>query len=277
MAAWSGLGVNYGHSQNTVAYDLTGQVTTDLNYLKSLGVTKIRLAFRPYDSAYMQLTKDLAIKAKSLGFYVIFGVVPGSTGYTLTTWNLYLASLPAFAQWVQDSGIDEFCFCNEPELNADGVTLLDATIKADLKTAAVTLKSILGSKLATISTDEGNIASWASSGIGTIDKIGFNVYNTDNNFITRVASIQTNFPTTGYVSEWSTAGGYTGSSWTEQAWADNLAYRLAIIRKYSISSAYFFCYRDGSFGVGTDKWAIVPSTGRRTALNRITNTRIGVI
>ncbi|MCA1565825.1 MAG: hypothetical protein LC803_09345 [Acidobacteria bacterium] len=272
MAVWSGFGFNYGHDVSTVAYDLTGTVNHDFGNLLAAGCTKLRLAYRPYNSNFMSHTYNLATYAKARGFRVTAGVTVGTTGANLTQWNAYIAALPSIATQYQTIGIDEFAIGNEAELHIDGTTITATQARSDLKDAATACKAVF-SGVVSYQADSGNIAAWASAGRGTIDRLGFNIYGSDSSFRTNVSSVVTNFGANGYISEWSTQDGYIGSNWNEASWSDNLVSRSAFLEGSGIASAYFFCYNAGAYNVAKDTWGLKASTGDRIALDRLLRRR----
>src|SRR5205807_10664379 len=85
IATWTGIGMNYGHQITSSSYDTT-QVENDFTYLRSIGVTRIRVAFPEYDSSSTLINncKDMVTRALSHGFYVVWGVVTGFGTGTLT-------------------------------------------------------------------------------------------------------------------------------------------------------------------------------------------------
>lgn len=260
---WIGSGINYGH--HATSYDLDGQVARDFALLKQLGVTKLRIVYPPFDSANVGNIQALVQRALSAGFYVIWGVTAGGTTVTTSRWASFksyvTSTLAPWAQAQNNSNL-QLSVGNEEELHIDGTTVTASTVRSDVGgTYGSAVKSAYTKGLISYETAATQRAAWASLGKGNLDKIGFNVYfevDPTGNFTASISAIVSGFGSSGYISEWSTPGGYSDLG-TEVGWSDNLMARKAIIQASGVSDAYAFCYKDGAFGVPADSFALMAS------------------
>lgn len=275
---WTGLGINFGGDfiSGGSTYNAT-QITADLTLLKTLGMTALRINM-PTTSNTTAITnaQKAIVIAKSLGFYCIWGVVHSAT-VTNSNWaatkTALLAQALLSASW--SSAPDEWMIDNEVTLGCDG-TIASTTIRTDLKTMATTIKGYASWKVSFGESEfdqEGNdnITTWAGVGIGSFDYASFHVYNTYANFQTKVNSIISNFPSTGYLSEWADQNDFVTGAYTEEQWAINVANRLAFLKTTAIASvgkAHFYAHRS------TDNWPILLSNGNyRIAWNALRGKR----
>ena len=268
---WTGIGVNYGHHLGT--FD-ESTVTSDLQFLKGNGITKVRVAMPTYSSSTtIEKVRSVALVAKRLGMYVMYGVTAGSgSAFSASQWTAFKAQVLIEAAWASTNGISEFSLGNEEELHNDDIDPTDATIRTDIKALATTIKGLYPSLTISYQTAQTHITNWTNDGKGDLDKIGFNCYGGASTFYTDVKSIVTNFGSAGFVSEFSTNSGISTDS--EQQWESRIRARRNLLQELGISSGYFFAFTDGSFGLPTDVWAIKKSDGTyRQALNSLINGR----
>lgn len=264
MTIWSGIGINYGHQ---ATYDTT-QTESDFTYLRALGVSRLRIAMPPYDGNLTD-TQDMVHRALSHGFYVVWGVATSGT-VTATIWNAFKAFVTGtLATWAQSNSLPEFSLGNEIELYVDGTTLTAATVRADVRTMASTVKS--GGYTGKVSYGTSILDTyktpWISEGIGSLDLIGWNSYDTYANFNTQNGAVQSAFGNKTYISEFGSSGGGYPDFNNEQAFYYDTARRITSMQTAGIQFGYFFCYRDGGFGMPADTFALQLSGGAtRTAL-----------
>lgn len=254
---WPGIGMNYGHQAPHNPYDST-QVTTDLTFLKSVGVTKLRIAFPTFDSSSLAAIQALVQQALSMGFYVIWGVTTGGPGTTATRWaafkNFVIGTLIPWFQ-LQANARLECSLGNEEELHCDGTTLTVSTVIQDISSLAATAKQQYTYGPVSYQSPGGFFTQWQTNGVGTLDRLGFNYYNlAAKGLQASAAGVATAFPNVGYISEWGTPGGFLDFP-NEALWHDVLGAQVAALATVGID-AYYFCYRDGSFGMPANKWAI---------------------
>jgi hypothetical protein len=270
--AWSGIGMNYGHQ---TTYDST-QAESDYTYLYSIGVTRVRIAMPTY-SATTSITncQDMVTRALNHGMYVVWGVATGAGVGALnaTTWAAFKSYVTGtLAPWAQANGLPELCLGNEADYEADGTTLTAATVRSDVRAMATTVKSGGYTGKVSYSTTVLNLASWASEGIGSLDLIGFNSYDTLTNFKTRNPTIVADFGSKAYISEFGCITNGFSDYNDESAWYTDVINRVSSMQSAGVNCGYFFCYRDGGFGVTANTFALVLSNGSvRSARDAIKN------
>lgn len=206
MACYPKLGMNYGNQY------LSGQpynavyVDNDLKWMWNKGIRRLRIAAgdlgnaNPLDAfraTRFATLKQIAIDAKAMGFYVSYGV-GGISGLNDTTWNTYITNVSDAADSLWNSGspvVDEFYIGNELELITSGPSSLQTKIKA----LATTIKTshFMSDGVTTFVSycfPQGSSATWIAAGMGDLDKIGYNGYNTAaGNFDTEVKNLITAF------------------------------------------------------------------------------------
>src|SRR5690348_3729438 len=174
------IGMNYGNQSNYTG----SQADADFAYLKRLGFTNLRINLPPYDSTVnLPNTQDMVVRAVAQGFYVVYGVVSGFGGNTITSarWtahNNYV--LNTLAPWAQSHGVSELCLDNEVELQLTS-QVTAAQARSDIRTLASNVKSVFTRKVSYSTANQSSIITpWytANEGIGALDLIGFNTYST---------------------------------------------------------------------------------------------------
>lgn len=263
MAIWSGLGITLGYEPG-VSY--TDSVEHDLDYLKAIGFTKIRLVGNTID-ATMPFMRTNAILAKQKGFYVIYGCSANGVTLTSTNFATYQTAVLAEAAIAEQYGFDEFVEGNEEELRIDGTSIADcrALILARLDPLSTAIRAVYsglisynmsqGAETWILTKDANDILPGAT---GTyhwdIDKIGANVYGnmagntcTRSSFQSRINAFKndSHWGSRYYISEWNT--NYNTTKWAAEAakpeiMAAEVANRLKIIQDEGVSSAYYFCW-----------------------------------
>ena len=102
-------------------------------------------------------------------------------------------------------------------------------------------------------------SSAANNGLGGLSRIGFNLYDSGATLTNELNSIATKWGSSVYLSEWSTFNGFnpiTGDD-AETRWANLLRTMRSTIQTAGIQQAFYFCFRDGGFGVNANWWAIM--------------------
>jgi hypothetical protein len=252
------LGINIGNDQiDEGSPDPTVQNALDLPYLKTY-FTKVRVAI-PYhlDTDGVNLSKALVLAAKAAGFRVIWGVTAGAVD-TDANYNIWKnTSVPAAAAWAQANGVDEFTIGNEESWNASLGTLGTQTatdVRDDVRALCVSLRGTF-TRTISYSDAEGTILGWDGEGIGTLDRLGINAYNTAENFGANIPYFQGLIGADKfYVSEWAAEGPYPSGYTDGKAYADDIASRLVALKTYDVE-AYLFSWRLPADTVGSDNWA----------------------
>ena len=254
--------MNYGHFDPHNPYNPV-TVAADLALLKSLGVTKLRIASPPYDSADMANGKTLTQQALALGFYVIIGTTTGTALVDLAKFiefETYCTSdLLPWCQSQTNANL-EVHLGNEESLHTAGGGMTRPEVIARLQTLATTAQGIYTyGKIST--TDVSTyISEWVSAGKGDFDYLSFNCYSVGPVSIRAQAdAIVAGFGANGYISEWGTPHGYQ-DYYSEEIWRQITRKQVDAMIASGIADAYYFTYKDGSFGLITDGWALKTST-----------------
>ena len=292
MATWTGIGMNYGHQTqvgNSSYSTITTQVENDYAYLQSVGVTRLRIAMPQFDSTVsLPNCQDLVTRALAHKFYVVWGVVAGfgSSTLTATRWasaKTYIVN--TLAPWAQSNGLPELNLTNESELAVDGTTLTAATVRSDIRSMATTIKANGFTGKLTYSTSVLSTyrTPWANEGIGDLDYIAWNSYDTISNFNANKPVIVSQFGSSKtYISEFGSITNGRSDYASEQAYHDDVLARINSIRNAGIPYGYFFCYRDGAFGMPINSFGLVQTTitgnlggnWAHYALRSVTGTRL---
>jgi hypothetical protein len=255
--------MNYGHQASHNPYD-SAQVAADLGFLKSMGVTKLRIAYPTFDAPGLSAIQSLVQTALTMDFYVVWGTTAtGGTPVSNSRWAIYKNFVvTTLAPWAQALGNPnlELAIGNEEELHCDGTTLTVSTVVADLGNLATAVQAIYTAGAVSYQSPIPFLTNWASQGLGGLDRIGFNAYSFGAGIAVHANSIVAAFPGTGYLSEWGTPNGFTDFK-NESIFNFITKKQIAALKATSIPDAYYFCYRDGSFGLPANAWAIKMTDG----------------
>lgn len=282
MALWSGIGINYGHQISSISYD-TVQVEADFTFLRALGISRIRIAAPPYNGNAQTILncQDMVTRALAHGFYVVWGAATGvsAPNLTATIWTATKAYVTGtVAPWAQSNGLSELCLCNEADFEADGSTLTTATVRSDVRSMATSVKA--GGYTGKVSYSTANLSAirtpWITEGIGALDLIGWNSYDTLANFTTRNGTIVSAFGNATYISEFGCITNGFSDYNDEVLWYTDVQNRIAAMQSASVAAGYFFCYRDGGFGLGANTFACMQTTNTpRLAREALGNATLG--
>lgn len=283
MAFPSNIGVNYGHSGGVYG----ARHASNLAYLWSCGVRKIRIAYPTYNSTTKNVnSKQLVQAALDMGFDVIWGLacLPNQTA---TMWSTYKSQvLTDILPWAQSVNNPKLTISlgNEDEEKVDGTTLTVASIMADISGAfATSAKSVYTVGKIDYVAAATRRSAWAANGKGSLDRVGFNVYydvDPEAGFKSSVTAIKNSTFAGAYVGEFSTPNGFSDmstSSMPENAWRDNMARRLQLLLDFNLE-AYVFCYDVGNFGVNYGYWEMLNQDGsNRLAWQEFTRQRKSLV
>lgn len=260
MSRWAGLGLNIGSDLNSnVAYP-TAEVTADLAYLKSVGITHLRIALADYGSAGgITNTQTLALAAKSLGFYVSYGLTCAGTLTSTIMNGAYQTAVLAQATWAQANGIDEFHMGNEMENHIDG-TVTEQQVRTWVRAQATAVKTAGFTGKVSYCVGQGfanKSAGWVSDvGLGGLDYLSINVYGDYQNnwnlgFQYYLNQLIGAYSTgTVYVSEFNVFYTWTFPSMNMDAFsiAKEVGKRTAAVIASGVPRGNFFCWRFASDG-----------------------------
>lgn len=257
------IGLNIGGDQSATA-NLPYQAAenaADLAFLKTYtGNLRAALVYYP-DTNDTNNIKQLVIDAKNAGYHVMSGITAGAEADISASYTGWLNSgIVAYAQWAQAHNVDEFQIGNEEDwncfINGAFTAKTPTQIRNDVKSKVAAVRAVY-SGVISYATAEGMLDDWISEGIGGLDKIYFNVYDTLTNFNLIVNKIVTNFGAKGGISEWSAQHPFPFLGMTEAQYATEIANRNQIIFNSGISSAYLFTWKIG----GGDDWGFSDQSG----------------
>lgn len=237
-------GVNYGHNFAGKRYDPV-LASKDLNELKAAGVQSVRIYVGTPGNPEVDMTKQLALLAKSKGFSVIWGVSSDGQGF-----NSVDDILP-YAQWADENHIDYFTVGNEEPDNAV-VNSLAVIINFHYPNLKLTTA---------VAAYQENINYW-SSGFRALDTVGFNVYVDFGNLTYQIKQNPR-----GYISEWNTDGGLDAVGGSQSRWARELVKDRNIINNSGLK-AYLFVIRGNGGGINND-WSMWVGSTRRLAWQQL--------
>jgi hypothetical protein len=269
MTIWSGIGMNYGYQRTYSGR----QADADLNNLYANGVTRVRIVFPDYrDTVRISYGQDMVSRALAKGFYVIWGVDTGDV-IDDTMWADYKNYvLNTLLPWASTHSLSELCLGNEFELRVDGTTMTTPTIRDDIRSMASIAKSkgFAGKLSYSTSCLQTYRTPWINEGLGVLDLIGWNSYDTVANFNTRNSAVVAAFGNRTYISEFGGISyGYPDFG-DEQAYYTDTLNRISSMQSTSIVSGYSFCYRDGGYGVPPNSFGLIQTNGvAHLALNAV--------
>lgn len=251
-AAFAQKGINIGNDQSStrdLPYRLV-QNENDLALLKGK-VSRIRIALAyGLDVNDVNNLKRLAIEAKQQGFYVQFGITAGADAATATYYNQWLSKdIVAAAVWAQAHHIDEFAIGNEEDWYCQVLgaytTKTPKEVRDDIRNKVADVRKVYSGSII-FSDAEGTLDDWIKEGIGGLDRIYFNVYDTYPNFEAIIHKIVDHFGTNrGGLAEWAAQYGYDKMSqdgMSPQAYAQEITKRTTLVRNSGLP-AYLFTLR----------------------------------
>jgi hypothetical protein len=246
VAVVNGLGINANYQ------GAGSDLTNDIPMLARLGFKTLRLLVVGYTSQ-TQINQwnawlDIAL-AQSEFERIIIGVGPGSQTMDTTKWTTFsgvVDTQAAYLAGVGDSRI-EYQIGNEMELHYDGVTISNAAaVRTALRADAARVKGnhpglTLSYASSVFAGDE--VTSWASEGLGSFDRMGFNLYHTRLSFQRRLDEIRTLLPNTGYVTEWGTTSGFSTFN-NENRFRDEIAARLEMLKRSGLATFIYYGFQE---------------------------------
>jgi hypothetical protein len=268
-------------------YDFTSgsQIDKDAELLRSIGVEWVRVNMPTFDNQpAVDGMKEYALFYKSKGFKCRVGIVDnGTTAVDITRWNLFLAAIPDFAEWAQDNDMDALCIGNEAATHNDKTTNTNANVFSTMVAMATTVKAIFTNGPICYDASAGEIVqTWHPSGLGglgDIDRIGHNQYDSLSNFTSKIRTSYDIYGDRLDVTEWSIDNGFNGTNMkSEPNFTKDMAARMKTLMDLGIEHYYYFSLRDGGNGVVANSYAMFKTNGdTRTAFPQIIKTgRIGI-
>lgn len=258
-------GIEVGGDQTGGPAYATAQNLADKAILNNhLTQRRIRISIPSWDDATgISNMRTLALLYKSDGYFVSYGITGNSGVQNSTTYASWKAQVPGEALWAHNNGIDRFYIGNEEDWQAQGGhfgTVTDATVRTDVLAMAVTLKAAYPTMEIVYSTAQGTVSQWNTKGTGSLDKLGFNMYDTLDNFGPNITFFMSQIGAKFFVSEWGANNGYADSitldGYTDSMYANDLASRYATLRANNLES-YFFALRYGGNTRTSGNWNIL--------------------
>lgn len=294
----SNTAFNYGQQvQSGTAFYNSAKVAADFTLLYNSGVRKLRIGGANYSFVDgVNATKLVAQQAKAAGFYVTFLI--GNLGFATDTdanWATYTAAVNAAADWAWANGMDEFQTGNELEYSQTSGTLSNAYNKIIAMGLDVITNHFFAdgiTRFMSYAVAQDSLEStWISSGKGTYNLIGYNVYGSNGdftNFQTKINAMFAAFGTSLYLSEWNLNNNFSNFPQPESAQTTQIQARFNFIQSLGLVN-YFFTYR---WDTNNDQFALFKADGtfrgwysvffqsapRATAPNRsIANNRVAAL
>jgi hypothetical protein len=188
---------------------------------------------------------------------VVWGTTTGGPATTASRWATFKSFvINTLTPWFRAQANQnlELSLGNEEELHCDGTTLTVSTVVNDMASLAAEAKQLYTGPVS-YQAPGGFFAQWQARGTDALDRLGFNYYTLGPKGLrTNPTNVATAFPGVGYISEWGTPNGFADFP-SEPLWRDVLIGQVNGLASVGID-AYYFCYRDGSFGLPANKWAI---------------------
>lgn len=273
-AAFALKGINIGNDQSSTANQPYQAVenANDLAYLKGK-VSRVRIALAyGMDANDVNNLKRLAVEAKKQGFYVQFGISAGSDPDVSTYYDRWISTdIVETATWAQLHHIDEFSIGNEEDWYCEVLGAFTAKtpteIRNDVKAKVAEVRKVYSGSIV-YADSQGTLDDWIKEGIGGLDRIYFNVYDTFPNFQGIINKIVANFGTDhAGLAEWAALHGYNEmvqDGMSPQQYSQEIMNRDAVVKKSGLP-AYLFTLRMDQNGGG---WGFVLGDGtRRPGLN----------
>lgn len=152
----------------------------------------------------------------------------------------------------------------------------NATIFQNICDKATELKATYPNLKMAYRSSGSKIPTWnARNNLGGLDYIGFNIYGYPNTIYSQLKAAYDKWGNKTMVTEWSTDGGFFSRvNNTEDRWQDDLDAVQKVIRSFGIDKAFYFCYRDGGFGVTANSYALMRDDNKlRLAAQSLTGGR----
>lgn len=242
---------NYGHQPLVNgAYDMA-QVASDLALLKSKGFNCIRTADYGLNA---DITKSLALYAKSQGFKVQIGNDDSGNGLNSSMLSAYDAGVIANAKWAQANHIDELSVGNEQEYRLSGLS--KSSWISHVKSLASQVKRYYSGKVS-YATSGDFVDDWIRSGsLGSLDALGLNLYcGYDCNASSLTRGINKFGRTHIEITETNCDIKYVPSCQTDAGLALEVQNDAIKLLNFGVPT-YFFAFRSGGDGT-PDYWQVL--------------------
>lgn len=259
MIARQWLGINYAQQyQSGLAYNATN-VNNDLVAIWNLGIRRIRIGAGDLNTSTfhtnrLNVMKQIALDAKAMGFYVCFTVICADANDTKWA-NIYIPKVREVATWAWNNNMNEYQIGNEQEafFNIKG-TLTDPQGK--IRSLATDIKNNYFfsdgfTRFTSYAFPQGYSSNWLTNGMGDLDLLSVNVYNSGSgSWDTEFSQIKNAFGREKvYYSEWNVS--YTWSfrqANVEPVCVDEKEECVQVAKRFrsvlsNNTSGYFFTWR----------------------------------
>lgn len=258
MAVIPQLGINANYQ------GAGSNLTADIPMLAQVGFKTLRLLVVGYTSQTQidQWNDWLDIALAQPFTKILIGVGPGSQTMDTTKWTTFSGVVDTEAAYLaalNDPRI-EFQIGNEMELHFDGTTIPDAaTVRSKLRTDAARVKIAHPSLALSYSSsvfvgDE--VTAWASEGLGSFDRLGFNLYHTRLAMRNRINEIRSLLPSTGFVTEFGTTIGYDNFN-NEARFRIELEARIKMLQDSGMGSFIYYGFQENE-----NRWGAKTTAGQ---------------
>lgn len=258
------LGVNLGGDQQSSQVYNPAENAIDFASLSTLmGTKKIRTSLPSWDSANgISNMRALVSAAKTAGFNPSYGITGNSGVQNATSYANWKAQVPTEAAWASSNGIATFFIGNEEDWQAQigqFGTVTGPQVRTDVLALAVTLKALYPTMTIVYSSAQGTVTQWNAVGTGSLDKLGFNMYDTLTNFPNNLDYFMSQIGAKYFVSEWGSQHPYrdmiTNYGYNDVSYANDLATRASQLISRNLES-YFFAWRYSTNGDTVTDWNI---------------------
>jgi hypothetical protein len=230
-------GVNYG-----IGALSTTQIDADLTYLRQ-HFDFIRITYPAFNQGQSSLDywKDVCVRAKAKGFFVIWGIYCPTTA--MSDWYKFIQAFIDLAPWAATNGV---VFGVNESLHGSTTNISRATQIADLQSAAKIAKSVsptvkLHISLADIEIDDFiSISGTGGTGRAAFDYICLNQYDSLVNYKANVDKLTNAYGTATRITEFSTARGFELG--TEASWKADCKDRADYNQASPVQAFYIYTY-----------------------------------
>jgi hypothetical protein len=257
--------VGHIHSITSVDFNPGGRYQNQLDLLKKNNINCVRVNIIALTGDLTQY-KQMATTAESQGFYVSWGAGLNSNPQSSSTVSTYLASLDSLVSFFQNNHIDEWILCNECEYDL-GNDIATTTFQQELNWKAGILKGEGYTGKISMNTEQLQIDNWAVLDTTNLDYLGFNIYGGFSGtcpnlalFVCAVQDLASQFPTKGYISEWSSGLGIDNFGGYEPSWASYIQQEINTILQNNIPRETFFTLWSDQYP-NWERWALVYDNG----------------
>jgi hypothetical protein len=249
-------GVNYGIGQLSAT-----QIDADLTYLRQ-HTQYIRISYPAYNNqTAIDYWKDVILKAKTKGFYVMWGIYcPNDQG---GNWFAFLQKFVELSAWATANGI--VFGLNEDMLHNDDFVVPDDIAINSIHAAAKLAKfrnPAIKLHISLSGTGELDkfieVSGTGTPGRGAFDFICLNQYDTLANHKANIDKLTTAYGSATRVTEYNAGRGFDPAYGTETTWKEDIKARSDYMQASPVAAFYIYTYdrnlEETAPGSGILKW-----------------------